>query len=178
MGFKRVSTKVLTVGTARWLIFRYGLDALAIGQCGSFHHLQRGFLWFKWGPHGGPCCLITFPLCSLKGGIFYLCENTDITFNFASKPCLHPSALAPCCLSLGSCTSPPLTTLKGDCWIPMFSYQKVRQIISRCFLCGLQLFCMFLCRNMVNLHNERLTTSLYQPAGLSPSLKHYHLILT
>lgn len=35
---------------ACWLIFCCGLDALAIGQCGSFHHLQRGFPWFKWGP--------------------------------------------------------------------------------------------------------------------------------
>ena len=50
MGFKRVSTKVFTVGVARWLIFCCGLDALAIGQCGSFHHLQRVLLWFRWGP--------------------------------------------------------------------------------------------------------------------------------
>ena len=62
MGFKRVSTKVLTVGTARWLIFRYGLDALAIGQCGSFHHLQRGFLWFKWGPPRRTMLLDHLPL--------------------------------------------------------------------------------------------------------------------
>ena len=62
MGFKRVSTKVLTVGTARWLIFRYCLDALAIGQCGSFHHLQRGFLWFKWGPPRRTILLDHLPL--------------------------------------------------------------------------------------------------------------------
>ena len=62
MGFKRVFAKVLTVGTARWLIFRYGLDALAIGQCGSLHHLQRVLLWFKWGPPRRTMLLDHLPL--------------------------------------------------------------------------------------------------------------------
>ena len=176
MGFKRVSTKVLTVGTARWLIFRYGLDALAIGQCGSLHHLQRVLLWFKWGPPRRTMLLDHLPL------VFP--QRWDLLLTWKHW---HHLQLRKQTMFAPFCTSTLLFKLRfmyitstyntvRRLLNPMFSYQKETQIISRCFLCGLQFICMFFCRNMVNLHTERLTTNPYQLAGPSTSLKNYHLI--